>query len=355
MEYLGHVLTPDGLKPNPALVSAVREFPVPTCLKELRRFLGLASYYRRFIPKFASIAQSLHHLTCKDVPFIWTEAATSAFQELKERLTTSPVLAYPSFDQDLVLETDASISGLGAVLAQVQSDGKLHPIAYASRSLSPPEKNYSVTELETLAVVWAMSNFHYYLYGHRVKVYTDHTAVRAVLDAPNLTGKHARWWTRVYGKGVKEVQIVYRAGKDNKSADALSRAPQNPTPPPPCTSKETPQIAAVSVKPVDEFSELPKEPDCDLLNLPNSFAKEQRKDKTLNEIFKFKKDGTLPSNRKRAHTIATQDSRFQIENEILYYLDPEQDGRKRAVVPQHLRDKVMRETRGGPFSGHFSG
>ena len=132
MEYLGHILTPDGLKPNPALVSAVQGFSVPTNLKELRRFLRLASYYRRFIPRFASIAQPLHHLTCKDVSFVWTEAAASAFEELKEKLTTSPVLAYPSFDQDFVLETDASISGLGAVLAQVQSDSKLHPIAYAS-------------------------------------------------------------------------------------------------------------------------------------------------------------------------------------------------------------------------------
>ena len=110
VEYLGHVLTPDGLKPNPTLVSAVREFPVPTCLKELRRFLGLASYYRRFIPRFASIAQPLHCLTRKDIPFEWTEAAASAFAELKERLTTSPVLAYPSFDRDFILETDASIS-----------------------------------------------------------------------------------------------------------------------------------------------------------------------------------------------------------------------------------------------------
>ena len=173
-----------------------------------------------------------------------------------------------------------------------------------------------MTELETLAVVWAMSHFHYYLYGHNVKVYTDHTAVPAVLDAPNPTGKHARWWTRVYGKGVNKVQIVYRAGEDNKSADALSRAPQSHTPPPD-DSEETVQISAVSVKQLDEFSELPREPDCDLLNFPNSFAKEQQKDKTLNEILTYKKNGTLPSDRKRAHTIGTQDSRFTVENGIL--------------------------------------
>ena len=112
------------------------------------------------------------------------------------------------------------------VLVQRWRNSKLHPIAYASRSLSPPKKDYSVTELEMLAVDWAMSHFHYYLYGHKVKVYTNHTAVKAVLDAPNLTGKHARWWTRVYVKGIKEVQITHRAGKVNVNVDAFSRSPQ---------------------------------------------------------------------------------------------------------------------------------
>ena len=117
VEYLGHVFIPDGLKPNSTLASAVQALSVPTCLKEQRKFLGLASYYGQIIPKFASVAQTLHHLTCKDVPFEWTEPAASAFEELKEKLTTSPVLAYPSFDRDFVLETDAFINGLGAVLA----------------------------------------------------------------------------------------------------------------------------------------------------------------------------------------------------------------------------------------------
>lgn len=101
VEYLGHILTPDGLKPNPTLVQAVKEFLVPT---SVRRFLGLASYYWRFTPKFASIAQPLHQLTCKRATFKWAEAAMQAFEELKEKLTTSPVLAYPTFDRDFVLE-----------------------------------------------------------------------------------------------------------------------------------------------------------------------------------------------------------------------------------------------------------
>ena len=113
-------------------------------------------------------------------------------------------------------------------MSQMQEDGKLHPVAYASRALNPSEKNYSVTELETLAVVWAVTHFHSYLYGNCVHVITDHAAVKAMLETPNPTGKHARWWTRVYGAGVRDVRITYRAGRENVTADALSRSPIGP-------------------------------------------------------------------------------------------------------------------------------
>jgi len=109
-----------------------------------------------------------------------------------------------------VLETDASILGL-------------HPLAYASFSFSKSEKNYLVTELETLAVVWGVTHFQYYLYGHTVTVYIDHAAVKAVLGTPNLTGKHTRWWSNVYGSGIGKLDIVHRAGKENCHADTLSR------------------------------------------------------------------------------------------------------------------------------------
>ncbi len=230
VEYVGHVLTPDGVKTNPKLVQAVREFPQPQNVREVRRFQGLSSYYRRFIPQFAAIAQPLHRLTRKNVEFRWTEECQEAFDTLKEKLIAAPVLAYPSFDKPFVLETDASIKGLGAVLSQPQEDGLTHPVAYASRSLSQSERNYSVTELETLAVVWAITHYHCHLYGHPVTVYTDHTAVKAVLETPNPSGRHARWWTKVYGSGVGEVRIVYRPGKNNASADTLSRSPVIPAP-----------------------------------------------------------------------------------------------------------------------------
>ena len=121
---------------------------------------------------------------------------------------------------------EARYVGLGAVLSQLQDDGKLHPLSYASCALTAPKKNYSVTELETLAVVWAIGHYSAYLYGHNVKIYTDHSAVKAELGATNLSGKHARWWTKVYANGLQSVEIVYHSGKENTNADALSRTPQ---------------------------------------------------------------------------------------------------------------------------------
>ena len=173
VEYLGHFITPDGLKPNPRLVTAVKEFPVPRNAREVRQFLGLSSYYRRFIPLFAKIARPLHELTRNGAEFVWNRECQAAFDTLAGKLVQAPVLAYPSFDKAFTLETDASIEGIGAVLSQPQDDGQLHPIAYASRALSPQERKYAITELETLAVVWTISHFHSYLYGHSVTVFTD--------------------------------------------------------------------------------------------------------------------------------------------------------------------------------------
>lgn len=121
-----------------------------------------------------------------------------AFDQLRSKLIAAPVLAYPDLGKDFILETDASINGLGAVLSQAQEDGKVHPCANDSRALSPTEKNYAITELETLAVVWAVTHFRFYLYGHNVQIFTDHTAVKAVLGTPQPNGKHARWWSKVF-------------------------------------------------------------------------------------------------------------------------------------------------------------
>ena len=136
VEYLGHIVSCEGLKPNPRLVVAVQEFPVPRTPKATRRFLGLASFYRKFIPQFAAVANPLHNLTRRDTVFVWSPECQQAYQELKIRLTSAPIVAYQNFKLDFVLETDASIKGLGAVLGQFQLDSELHPVSYASRALN---------------------------------------------------------------------------------------------------------------------------------------------------------------------------------------------------------------------------
>ena len=140
---MGHIITAEGLKPNPRITDAVQNFPTPGNVQGVQRFLGMASYYRRFIAGFAKIAQPLHHLTAKDVPFQWSPECEAAVTTLKNKLVSPPVLAYPCFGEGFTLETDASVQGLGAVLSQKQPDGRLHPVAYASRTLNPTEKNYS--------------------------------------------------------------------------------------------------------------------------------------------------------------------------------------------------------------------
>ena len=156
----------------------------------------------------------------------------------------APVLSCPTFHKDFILETDTSAQGLGAILSQQQEDGQVHPVAYASRALSPSERNYSITEMEMLAVVWAISHFQFYLYSRNVTVYTDHTAVKAVLEAPNPNGKHARWWMKVYGQGVRNVKIIYCSGKCNANADAFSRGPQSTAPQE--ASEPEVQVAAIT-------------------------------------------------------------------------------------------------------------
>lgn len=151
---------------------AVTEFPRPRSVREVRQFLGLSSYYRQIVKSFAKLAQP-HTLTQKGAAFVWSENCQESFDALKKALSQSPILAYPSFDCEFYLETNASILGLGAVLCQIPDDDKKHPIAYASRALGSCEKNYAITEFETLAVVWAVSHFRSYLYGQRVTIFTD--------------------------------------------------------------------------------------------------------------------------------------------------------------------------------------
>lgn len=177
VQYLGHVVSAEGVSTDPEKVEAVRNWITPTSVSELRSFMGLASYYRRYVKGFAEIARPLHQLMEKNRRFEWTSECQSAFEQLKERLTTSPILAYPEPDGQMVLDTDASNFAVGAVLSQIQN-GQEKVIAYASKTFKKAERNYCVTRKELLAIVIFLKHFRQYLYGRHITVRTDHGSLR---------------------------------------------------------------------------------------------------------------------------------------------------------------------------------
>ena len=200
---------------DPEKVQAIREWPRPTTVTEVRSFLGLAGYYRKFVKDFSSIAKPLTKLTGKGVPFLWVEETEKAFKKLKEALTTAPVLALPEQGIPYTVYTDASRVGLGCVLMQ---DGRV--IAYASRQLRKHEDNYSTHDLELAAVVFALRIWRSYLYGEEVEVYTDHQSLKYLFTQPDLNLRQRRWMEFVADY---DIRIRYHPGKANVVADALSR------------------------------------------------------------------------------------------------------------------------------------
>ena len=215
------MLTESGIEVQKDKVEAVQNWPTPRNLTELRSFVGLCSYYRRFIPEFARIAAPLHDLTRKNARFVWGSEQDEAFKELKERLITAPVLGMPRDSGTFHLDTDPSDVGLGAVLSQEQ-DGKEVVLAYASRTLSRTEKNYDVTRRELLAVVYGLKMYKQYLLGHHFVIRTDHSALQSLRKTPDPIGQAARWQTFIEQFSFT---IVHRAGTRHRNADALSRRP----------------------------------------------------------------------------------------------------------------------------------
>lgn len=231
--YLGHIISSKGVSTDRAKIEAVSNWKRPQTATELRSFLGFVSYYRRFVEGFAKLAGPLHRLVAeltgrspkgssKALEDAWSPQCEQAFEVLKERLVTAPVLAYADFSKPFILEVDASYSGLGAVLSQ-ETDSGVRPVAYASRGLRPTERNmatYSSMKLEFLALKWAMAEkFREYLLGHKCMVYTDNNPL-SHLQTAKLGATEHRWAAQL---AAFDFEIRYRSGRSNRNADALSR------------------------------------------------------------------------------------------------------------------------------------
>lgn len=220
MKYLGYVVDRNGLHVDPDKVRAMLNLPVPTNAREVRRVVGTFSWYRRFIPEFSTIIAPLTALTRKRQKFQWTSECEESFQKIKECLVAAPVLNCPDYSLPFVVQTDASGYGIGAVLTQPHPDGD-RVISYLSRSLSRQERQYSTTERECLAVIYAVEKLRPYLEGVSFTVITDHYSLKWLLTLKDPTGRLARWSVRIQQY---DFTIVHRKGSDHVIPDMLSRA-----------------------------------------------------------------------------------------------------------------------------------
>jgi hypothetical protein len=215
VEFLGHVISKEGIAVNPSKVKSVLDWQAPANVKEVRGFLGMAGYYRRFIEGFSKIAGPMTKLLRKNTPFEWSEKCEESFQELKKKLTIAPILAVPETGKDYTVYCDASKNGLGCVLMQ---DRKV--IAYGSRQLKPHEVNYPTHDLELAAVVFALKQWRQFLYGAKCELYTDHKSLKYFFTQKELNMRQKRWLELIKDY---DLTINYTPGKANVVADALSR------------------------------------------------------------------------------------------------------------------------------------
>jgi len=286
VNFLGHVISKDGVSVDPSKVEAVLKWEQPRTVTEVRSFLGLAGYYRKFIENFSKIALPLTRLTRKEQPFLWNEKCEASFKELKDRLTSSPVLILPDPQKSFDVYCDASKQGLGCVLMQ---EGKV--VAYASRQLKVHEENYPTHDLELAAIVFALKLWRHYLYGTTFQVFSDHKSLRYLFDQKELNMRQRRWMEFLKDY---DFELHYHPGKANVVADALSR--------------KTLHLSALMVKEVElieKFRDLnlameirPNVIKLGLLQISNEFLNQvqemQRDDLELQEKVRLSMEGREP-------------------------------------------------------------
>ncbi|RXN11109.1 Transposon Ty3-I Gag-Pol poly [Labeo rohita] len=359
VRYLGHIISAQGVSTDPSKIQAVSQWRRLETVGELRSFLGFASYYRRFVEGFAKVAAPLHWLVAECVGarprkidsagFVaaWTKECQQSFDGLKSKLTSSPVLAYADFSQPFILEVDASHSGLGAVLSQEQ-EGRVRPIAYASRSLRPTERNmtnYSSMKLEFLALQWALAEkFREYLLGQKCVVYTDNNPLSHLASA-KLGATEQRWAAQLASF---DIEVRYRSGRSNKNADALSR--QNPSQADRLHYESLGTIVPVAV----QRSPVPVATQATIVSLPNRSVGDigalQRADAVFGEVLGFCEKQTFPNSEERrqlsklALVLLRQWDRLHEQDGVVYHRVFRPDGGEdvfQILLPQALRNEVL--------------
>jgi transposase InsO family protein len=313
VKYLGHIVSSEGIRPDPDKVEAVDGIPTPSSAEEVKRFVGVLCFYRRFIRDFSRTAAPLHAATQKSSSFQWTKECETAFQTLKEQISRAPVLRLPDFNEPFVLSCDASATALGAVLSQRHGDAEL-PVAYASRTLNKAERNYSATDRELLALVWSLKHFRTYLSNvTEFTAFTDHQPLKGLLQTKEPEGRLARWLDTIQQFNFR---LLHRPGRDNVVPDALSRT------------------AATRL--------LPKW-------TPDALLKEQTADRLLQAALKAFKDGLgglSEANRDRVEQLLAEGDVAVDEQGVL---------RRQGipVMPEHLRAQLLTVAHDAADSGHL--
>lgn len=218
VHYLGHVVSAKGISPDPKKVEKLHAYPVPRSVQEVRRFLGFAGYYRRFVKNFSLIAEPLFTLLKEDVQFHWNKEQERAFRHIIESISRDAILSHPNFNLPFIVDADASGTGIGGVLSQ-RIDNKERPIAFISRQLSVAEQKWHIRDKEAYSIIWALESFRHFLLGSKFSVRSDHASLQWLLNAKK--GRHGRWALLLME--FAPFQIIHRAGKEHTNVDALSR------------------------------------------------------------------------------------------------------------------------------------
>lgn len=322
VSYLGFLITREGLRPDVNKTRAISELAAPGSKDEVKRFLGMLSYYRRFINRFSSIASCLFELTKAKTVFEWTDEHQKAFDVLKRQLVQAPVLAYPDFDKEFEIYTDASGVGIGGVLVQRNED-RMHPIAFASRQLNRHERNYSTSEREMLAIVWSAKHFKPYIYGRHTRFFTDHKPLSTLVKSKEPTGRLYKLLLKLQDL---DHRIEYVPGALNNTADALSRVGL--------------QKAEIEVNKIG-------------VELQVDWSEEQSKDRELAIVRVLVKTG------KQEELFELQDREFWLRNKEYLLIDDDvlvlkdHAGERVIIVPSQLRPQICQLYHDSLTSGHL--
>ena len=328
VKFLGHIISSEGVSVDPAKVKSVSSFPLPKNSTDVRSFLGLTSYYRRFISEFASRSKPLADLTKKKCKFVWTKEAQESFEDLKNCLVTAPILKCPDFSLPFNLYTDACDYGIGAVLAQETPDGEV-VIAYASRLLKSSELKYAVLQKEALGIVWSLKHFYPYLYGRHFTIITDHRPLKwlKTMTAPN--NLFARWISEIQSY---DFEVRHRPGRLHSNADTLSRYP--------FMGEDKPEPA-----PSDVVVTVSKE----------DFVALQEGDLYAGAVKKFLKGGETPADEKLAAMLKKDNGNFFLGADgCVYKRFHSKQGRtwEQFVVPKSMVGKLLINSHDIPMSSH---